>query len=326
MPHLLRYVIPGIAALILTLLAPPVRGQQIDLSGLAFVDYFYTLSSPVEDDEDLHGFTYRRLFLTTDFTLSDEFFGRARIEGNEETLSGPGTLVFVKDLWLAWKYHDEHEARIGIMPPPVYELSEAVWGYRSLEKTILDLQGINNSRDFGVRFHGPLGGDFRYAVMLGNGNGVRPEADPQKKAYAQVSLEPPTGFAFSVGVDRAGRPDPRDASTRVSGFAGYRSDLYGVGVEVFWYQEKFDVGDDFHSTGASLFGRYRIASAWEIVGRLDLVSEESGDMDADEMFAVVGASYTPVRGVRLIPNLWVFDDSRLGDSEVLARMTFEIAF
>lgn len=320
------YALTGLVALVHFGSTPIVRAQQVDVGGLGFIDYFYTLSSPVEDEDELHGFTYRRLFLTADFTLSESFFGRARIEANEETLGSSGPVPFVKDLWLAWRYHGDHEARIGVMPPPVFELPEEVWGYRSLEKTILDFQGINSSRDFGVRFDGPLGGDFGYAVMFGNGDGVRPESDPYKRGYALISYEPESGIRLSGAVDRAGYEDPGDGSTRVSAFGGFRSNRLNFGAEAYWYRQSFDVGENFRSTGLSVFARYLIADAWEFVGRVDLANEEFGEADADNHFVVLGASYTPVEGVKLIPNLWFFNESQADALEALARMTVEISF
>jgi hypothetical protein len=57
--------------------------QTVELGGRAYVDYFYNLSALTDAtgaaEEGLHGFRYRRLYLTADYTLSEKFSGRARL-------------------------------------------------------------------------------------------------------------------------------------------------------------------------------------------------------------------------------------------------------
>lgn len=324
MQRALTRVLLGMVVLLLP--AKHVAAQEVELGGLAFFDYFYTLSSPQNDTEGLHGFTYRRLYLTSDFTLSDAFYGRARLEANDGTDTSDGPVPFVKDLWLAWRYAGEHEARIGVTPPPVFELAEDVWGYRSLEQTILDFQDVNTSRDFGLRFSGPLAETVSYAVMVANNNGVHPESEPYKRVYGQVEFLPTDHLSFSLGADRAGYDEPREGGTRVSAFGGYMSDRWSGGAEVYWHQMTLEVDADYRNRGVSLFGRYQIAEKWEVVGRLDTVVEGFGDADVNEYFMLFGGAYTPTDGVRLIPNLWWFVNDQTDDPEVLARVTVEVSF
>lgn len=316
----------GLAACLLSWLPGTTVAQEIDLSGLAYVDYYYTFSSPDEGREGLHGFTYRRLYLTSDFTLDEDFFGRARLEANASSTRPPGPTPFVKDLWVAWRYTGEHDVRIGVMPPPVFELPEEVWGYRSLEQTILDFQDVNESRDFGIRLNGPLAENVQYAVMVANNEGVQPELDAYKRLYGLIEFHPTERLSFSLGADRAGYAAPREGGTRISGFGGYRSDRLNFGVEAYWYGETFETGEDFRNVGSSLFARYAVAPEWELVGRLDAASKGFESADAGEYFVLVGSSYAPADGVKLIPNLWWRGGDLFDDPELLGRFTLEVSF
>lgn len=314
--------------LLVTLVPVLTRAQTVDVGGLAYLDYYYTVSSPTEEDEGLHGFTYRRLYLTTDFTLSEDFRGRARLEANEGSSGPSGPVPFVKDLYLTWAYAGEHSATFGVAPPPAFEVSENVWGYRSLEKTILDLQGIVGSRDVGIRFEGPLawGGRIRYAGMLANNSGTRVESDPYKRAYVQIAAFPTERLAFTVGADHAGYADPLDTGTRFSGFAGYSAEAFRLGLEGYWYRLGFDNDDESESIGLSLFGAVRLAPAWEMVARIDRASEDLPGTDRLETFFLGGVSYAPNAFVRLIPNIWIFKIDESERDEMLARMTVEVTF
>lgn len=317
----------GVAVLLIAA-AGDVEAQSVDVGGRAYIDYFYTLSSPDDDAEGFHGFTYRRLYLTADATLSEDFRARARLEANDGTTGAKGPVPFVKDLWIAWNYNGGHSAMLGVMPPPVFELAEDVWDYRSLEKTILDFQDVNDSRDFGIRFHGPLASDgvVRYAVMLANNNAASPETDKFKRGYAQLSLHPTEELVFSAGAHHEGFGDAREEGTRLSAFGGYMAGTARFGVEAFWYLLEFTNGDEFRNRGVSLFGSVRLDPRWEVVGRVDLSTEDAGMESLDETFILAGVAYAPVENVRIIPNLWLFDAEAVNDTEALGRVTVDVNF
>ena len=149
---------------------------------------------------------------------------------------------------------------MGITPPPAFEFAEGVWGYRSLEQTILDLQGVVESRDFGLRFDGPVTGDgtVRYAVMVANNRTVEPETDKSKRVYGQLAVRPSEQIAVVLGVDRARYEDERDHGTRVSAFGGYATEHFRVGLEGYGYWVEMEEAGTRTIVGASLFGALQV--------------------------------------------------------------------
>lgn len=312
---------------LLTTTAAPAYGQDVDVGGRTYVDYFYNIEHADDRVDGLHGFQYRRLYLTTDFTLSERFSGRARLEAPEGATGVSG--VKVKDLSLTWRYAGDHRATLGVTPPPAFGLSEDVWGYRSLDKTILDFQGIVASRDVGIRLDGPVTGDgtVRYAGMIANNTGTGfTETDPHKRIYGQLSVrtEP---LIFFVGADYAGYGDVRDRATRMSGFAGYSADPVRVGVEPYWYRVAMANGPAETDVGVSFFGRVAIASDWEVIARIDRSRETASGAAPTlyDTFTVAAVAYRPHPNVALIPNLWVRDLSTAA-AETTGRFTVEVDF
>ncbi len=279
-------------ALLIPLFAGDATGQTVKIGGQAYVDYFYRLGdddetpywqSPLDNlwstDRDLtindalHGFTYRRMYLTADGAISEKFKARFRLESSDTHVGSSGPIPFVKDLWVDWNYTGNHSARVGIMPPPVFQLSEDVWGFRSLEKTILQVQGVNSPRDFGIRFDGSILAQndlVRYAVMLANGDppvfihelynefggdGTQPEHEKHKRGYAQISIHPSDKLVFSVGADYGKYSYqytidgefikwPVLREVRASVFGGYEGDAARFGVEAFRHELKREAERD----------------------------------------------------------------------------------
>lgn len=323
-----RRVLVLLVALLIAVGGRAAFGQEIEFGGRAFVDYFYNLSSPDANVEGLHGFTYRRLYLTTDFTLSDDFTGRARLEANDGTTGPKGPVPYVKDLYLTWTYGGEHSATLGVAKPPVFEISNDVWGYRSLDKTIMDLQDIVDSRDFGLRLDGPLAGDgeVRYAVMYANNSAARPETDPYKRIYGRLSATPTERLVFVVGGDYAEYDDQREQGVRLSGFAGYRGERVRVGVESYRSSLTMQDVSDVEKVGVSLFGRVQLDREWELIGRFDWNTDLAPDSNPVETLLLGGVAYRPHPNVALMPNLRVIDGDRMSVADTRARLTLDLSF
>ena len=138
------------------------------ISGQMFGDYFYNIlrDSTISDipntalsgKKDLNGFQFRRIYFTYDYKISDKFSTRFRLESQTQAgVDNTLFVVFIKDAYLQWKeVFDGINLIFGIQPPPTYTVSESVWKYRSLEKTIMDLSKISSSRDFGISLKGKL--------------------------------------------------------------------------------------------------------------------------------------------------------------------------
>jgi hypothetical protein len=301
----------------------PLFGQTVDVGGRTYVDYFYAFSAPESAAEDLHGFRYRRLYLTADFALSEEFEGRARLEAPEGASQAK-----VKDLSLTWTYAGAHSATLGVTPPPAFGVAEDGWGYRSLEKTIMDLQGVVRSRDFGLRVDGPLVGDgtVRYAAMVANNTGTGfEETNEHKRVYGQLHATPTDRLTLVAGADYATYGDQREGGTRLSAFGGYERGRVRVGVEGYWYRLTFADRTALTDVGGSLFGIVRVRSGLELVARLDRSAEYRGGPDRFETFLLGGVAYRPHPNVTLIPNLRIRDASDQA-VDTSARFTVWVQF
>ena len=151
------------------------------ISGLVYGDYYWLAADHREALEDQNGFWFRRIYLTYDHTFSKAFSARLRLEMNSpgDFSSSERMTPYVKDAWVKWT-HGSHAVSFGLAPTPSFEFVESVWGYRSVEKTPLDLLRWDSSRDIGLLAQGALGGRTRYSVQVGNGSGVNGETDRAK--------------------------------------------------------------------------------------------------------------------------------------------------
>jgi hypothetical protein len=329
---------------------PPAQETQAPkgkFSGYMFGDYYYNIQQRDTTRKDLNGVQLRRVYFTYDYAIAPAFDARFRLEADQTALTSDGKIgVFVKDAYLKWKgiIHGS-DLLFGVSPTPAYDASEEAWGYRSLEKTIMDLRGIVPSRDLGVDLKGKLTGDgmANYWLKVGNNSGNKPETDKFKRFYGQLHFKPSPQVQLVASGDFDTEPkvtDTFDGQTKsndrmvVSGFANFReANKYSVGLEAFYRvsQNTFRPSAagplaNQNAFGATLFAWGAVADDLRLVGRVDFYDPNSS-VDQDGVSLVIAAlDYLPSADVHVMPNLYLQAYQAGGDNDVVGRLTFFYSF
>ena len=336
------------------------------ISGYMFGDYFYNIlrDSTINNlnntgqtgIQDLQGFDFRRIYFTYDYTISSDFSTRFRLE-SQTLVSVENTLflTYIKDAYLKWKnIFSGSDFIFGIQPTPAFVVAEDFWGYRSLERTIMDLRRIVSSRDLGASLKGKITstGRVKYWLMYGNGTSIGIENDKFKRLYSQVDLQPSEKWRVTLYGDYRFKTNKtyqiidenflNDALT-TDLFIGYgEKDKYAIGFESFWQvtfndniqvEETAYVIDNRNALGVSLFGWYKFDQMLVAVGRWDYYDPNiSGDYRADARnLFIAGLSFNVHEKVAIIPN-FLFetyeqpDNGVTIDPSLTGRITFYFEF
>lgn len=340
----------GLVALVAVLAPSAASGQDIPewvsrtrLHGLAFGDYYWVASSPSEDVTGNHGYWFRRIYVTTDFKLGGGFDFRFRLEARSpgDFASSVALVPFVKDAWVRYRVKD-HQFALGIVSDPTWELVEGTWGYRSVEKTPLDLQRMGSSRDFGISGKGPMtaNGVVNYHAMLGNGSSTRGELNEGKKAYLALNLFPGDFIVQAYG-DFERRDENADRST-LQGFAAWRTDAGRVGVQ-YAHQVRDEVeGGTTTLDIASIFGVWNASEKIALLARYDRMFDPNPEADgipylpfcpdAASNLVIAGLDWALIPNFHLIPNVQavfyhgVEEGAEAPDPAVVPRITFSLTF
>lgn len=301
-------------------------------SGYMFGDYFYNVlrDSTIDDipnkalsgQKDLNGFQFRRIYFTYDYKISDKFSTRLRLESQTQVgVDNTIFLTFIKDAYLQWKdIFDGSSLIFGIQPPPTYTISESYWGYRSLEKTIMDLRRVASSRDFGVSLKGKLisSGKVNYWIMYGNGSSFETEGDKYKRAYAHLDFLPTDKFRVTVYGDYRFKPEKsysgigyNNDALLTSLFVGYQEESnFSLGLETFLQMNSNDVVNNSNianrnALGISAFGSFSFTETLAGVLRYDYFDNNiSADFKGDSRnFFLAGLDIKLHEKVSVIPNI-----------------------
>ena len=340
-----RLIIVSVATLLCVALVQSQEQSFGKVHGYVFGDYFYMVGADTAAirgagqysaaPKDFQAFQFRRLYLYYDHTFSEKFFAQFLLEGNDKTFEPGGKYgMFVKSAYLEWKGAVPlGSIAIGLVPTPTWSLlSEKVWNYRSIEKTIIDFRGFGSASDIGLQLRGKFDrdGTFSYVAMIGNGTGQKPENNKYKKYYGSLSIKPKKELVLEGYIDYEPAALEKNKTT-LKGFAGYQTESFTFGVEAF-QQTQAKAGAaaaDATPFGISFFAWARVlgVDALNAFVRFDMFDPNTKVRNAGykENFIVAGFDYMPIPNVHLMPNIWINSYSAKGggsrDSDVAARIT-----
>ncbi|HAY33447.1 MAG TPA: porin, partial [Ignavibacteria bacterium] len=290
--------------------------------GLVFFDYFYktggdSTSTALEYtgfNKDFNSFEFRRIFLGYDHNISDDFFARFVLayDGNDK-LPNNKRAVLVKDAFLTWKeIFSLSNLTIGLQPTPSFSFeTETFWGYRSIEKTSMDLRSVEFSRDLGVSLNGNFDSEknFGYSLMVSTGTSVTSETNKQKKIYGRLA----GNFAekkITAAVNGDYEPFTESDKYTLSAFLGFNSGSFYAGAESFYQENKITSSGISESDplGISLFLRGNIyKEKVKFFTRFDYYNENSSTAQSgfNEYFVTAGIEFLPHPKIHIMPNLWL---------------------
>ncbi len=325
--------------------------SQLSIRGYFFGDYFYKAGGDSTGGRAQyaaykrgdHAFQFRRFYLWVDAQLGPRCSSRLLLESNDVSLDGRRRYtVFVKEASVRWDSLGLPflQLRGGIIPTPTWHLSEQIWGYRSLERTVTDFWGWGNSTDFGVALctRIPLGKNtaLQSTLMVGSGDGVRLETDRYKKLYGQLALQPFRGAWIELYGDWEARPAEQTVSL-LKLFLGYRRPTFQAGAEFLLRSHRnFPTqGQTSSSLGMSFSGNIQLVGepSLRLVARYDRVDEDRHARIEGFIyhFALLGLDYAPVPQVHLMPNVWILaytakEQTPRRKTDVVPRLSFFILY
>lgn len=297
------------------------EGAEGKFKGVAFGDYYYVVTGT---DKNENGFRFRRIYLTYDLKWNDRWSGRVRYEANDAGFGREDKMrPFVKHGYLRYRANGR-AVNMGLFGTPTWNVSERIWGYRSIAKTIMDMRKIGSSADIGVGFKGRLDGSGRVNVqlMLGNGSGQRPEVDNGKKLYTLLHVKPTDAIEATVYLDWEGKPEGRDRVT-FAGMLGMSGGDFRGGIEAFVRNNRNGSGGgDVRIRGVSVFGAANVRPRVDIFARLDYYDPGASRGQDEETMVIGGVDIAPAGNIHIMPNVMVtIYASSDAETEVIPRMT-----
>jgi hypothetical protein len=297
-----------------------------------------------------NNFQLRRVYLGYNYDISKSFtteFLLAYEEGNAgSTLDLTSERsIYMKLANIQWKnIYSNATVVFGAQATPGYVFtSEANWGYRSIEKTLTDKNGIIKSSDLGLGLRGAFndGRDYGYDLLLADGTGQKlptlfsaggDNSGRNKKLYVDLwgkFMDKKIVVQAYFDDQKTSDPANNNVST-LKFYAAYATTPLTVGAELFMQTKTNSVKDSNFSSqkteivdqkpfGFSVFATAQIIeNSLNVFARFDMFNPDNGYLTsgvkytsadnalgfANSTFIVAGLDWTPYKNVHIMPNFW----------------------
>jgi hypothetical protein len=305
--------------------------DRVKLSGVTFLRYSVELTPSGGLPANFNEFNFDRIYLTSEFQISDHLLANATIEAGDIRSSGTGNfmiapkLVYLeaKDLGYAGTY-----LRAGLVQTGWVPYADGLWGYRVVSPSFMDRWGYLTSTDLGLTAGGPLPakyGSWQLNLINGEGWKVR-ELGKRKEGQVRLVVKPlaslggiPAGFFVGGFGDIGGYDDVKltvHTKRRVIGQVGFQNERLTVAFNYTLaqdasekYASKYAVmpaGDTANMTGLDAVAVLNLglfaaaASDAELFARAEQLDPDVQVADNDVQMLQVGGSYRVNKYLRLV--------------------------
>ena len=303
------------------------------------------LSSGTNNNTNSNAFQVRRFYLGYDYNFAPKLTAYA-VLAHEQNLDASGqNTVYLKYANVKWSDVFNHKNLlnliIGQQSTPSFATpfgTEPLWGYRAIERTVMDIHNNDSSTDLGVALQGDLwhgmSGDslkpnlIGYMIQIGNGNGAKPENDHYKTLrynfYTSLMKQKLTMGVYGDFRTIAIGAVNQSAHT-LKAYAAYNTSKFKIGGEVFSQvlvngaKLKTGTYEDVNNSGWSLWLSGKILPKMNYYARLDKYNPDT-KYNANNIYTsvpgVITPQYTPSGSVYSIGS------SAVSQSAVFSTQTF----
>jgi hypothetical protein len=276
-------------------------------------------------------FAIRRLYLGYEYTISPVFTANVLLEGGDAILTTDSKrTVFIKRMDVeVKKLIPRASVFVGQTGTPSFAISEKVWGYRSIEKTLTDFRKMSLSNDLGIKITGKIdrNGIFGYSAMIGTGRAEKPEDNNMKRLYGGLDaslLNKKLILSMNIDYEDVARYGGDNSNMNLIGFIGYQLDMFTIGVEAATQiQERSKTNLDLVTNvkdtldksllGISVFARGTLMkdklfafARWDnFIADTDCNKGDNTSKPYEETFITAGIDYAPHKNVHIMPNIWI---------------------
>ena len=251
------------------------------ISGVMFVDMtdMTTQNNGADVDPTGYGLDVKRFYIGITHSFDQTWSANFTTDFNYSAATGE-TQLFAKKAYLQQHFSDTANLRYGAAEMPWIPYVEGFYGYRFVEKTLVDRLGLGNTVDWGVHFLGHTDA-VSYAASLVNGGGFKnPSRSKSMDEEGRIGFSPVDGLTLAVGYYNGKLGQDTEATPAMN--TASRADFLGV-----WKASGLTLGaeyftaDNFSKTaittsatdkadGYSVFGSYDIGdTGYSVFARYD---------------------------------------------------------
>lgn len=285
--------------------------------GLLYANYHSTFSG----GDNTSAFEVTRSYFGYDYSFSKEITSRIMYDGTTEVINGK--TIYSGYLRNAYLQFDNKKIMIqgGLIGSEQISMMEKIWGFRFVTKPPIDYSGMIQAADLGLATKIYAADFLTLDLAVTNGRGFKDiTSNGTYRMSAGFTLTPAENILVRGFYDMMG---PSGGMQRTASIlAAWLGPKFNAGAEYF-RQDNASMTDGRDYSGVSLFAKVPLTEKVRLFARFDNISsvimdgdEDPWNLSKDGSYLFAGIDFSPVRNVRISPNLNLFLPSDSGRDNV----------
>ncbi|NQV40986.1 MAG: hypothetical protein HQ506_01420 [Candidatus Marinimicrobia bacterium] len=278
------------------------------------------------EDTENNAFQISRAYFSIQKKVSDQI--SYKFQTNVGSGGATDYTVYLKNAKLDYKTAFG-KFTFGLQGMNMFKVQEATWGYRFIEKSVMDKNKYSSSADLGIGWEKKFG-VLAPSVLITNGTGYKKVEDDQYKKlslrllYGESKLK--KGLNAGVVVSTESEDYVTTTATTetgstfvLGGFGGFATGGLRAGAEFTMKSDNMET--DKSGQLLSVYGNYKVNSKLSGFGRFDLVDPDT-DTDGDGYnYLILGLNFQPEKVFYIAPNMKM-KMPETGDAETTYQVSF----
>jgi len=278
--------------------------QDMDFkaSGQPTFKIFTNYHSTFFDGTTYNQFEITRAYLGYKHTFSPDWTGAVIFDVGDPEAGKHQMAAFVKNAYMKYK-KDAWTIDFGLITTTAFKVQEDFWGYRYMLKSFMDEYSFGSSADIGASVKYKFNKAISADLIVMNGEGYKKiENDSTFSVGLGLTVKPVEnltlrGYAETT-TQETSTTDKRNVYAL---FLGYEIKDLSIAAE-YNREEGYKWTEGKDLTGYSFYATYKTKKAKLFARYDDLSSDDNWNGSNDLKMVMLGAEFSPVKGIKITPN------------------------
>ncbi len=312
-----------------TLATAQEETEEFKPNGKPLALIFTNFNAGFSDSETTKAFEITRAYLGYEYNFSKQWYAKLVLDVGDPKVGGLQMTAYLKNAYVQYKDYG-FTVSFGMISTTQFKVSEKIWGLRYIEKSYQDAYKFNASADIGFNI------DYKFADFISadfsviNGEGYKLiQADDVIRPGLGVTVNPIKKLTARAFVDTYGK-DVKQQS--LATFLAYTGEKLVVGGE-YNYQTNHNRVEGQDLYGTSFYATFKAGKRFMVFGRFDdlkskaLEGENEGwQLDKDGQLFMAGLEISPVKGVKIAPNIRYWNPANNSAATTFAYLNLELKY
>ncbi len=299
----------------ITITSSQDKKEEFKPNGKPLALIFTNFHTSTTGGETTPEFENTRAYLGYEYNFSKQWYAKVIFDVGNPGAGNHELAAFLKNAYFQYT-SGKFTTYFGMISTTQFKVSEKIWGNRYMMKSYQDEYKFNSSADLGVNIDFDISDFLSIDFSVINGEGYKQiQGDEFLRPGFGFTIIPVKNITARVFVDKMGKDIQQQS---LAAFLAYTNDKLVLAGE-YNYQKNANMVNGADWFGPSIYTTFQTSDKVKFFARYDGLNSkelagksEAWNIAKDGSLLLGGVEYSPVKGVKLTPNIRYWNPGKEG--------------